>query len=360
MARDREDEFWQVALEDKGAHGNFISVDSDSEGNESSHVHTEIKEHFESIARVTTYKIPWKDVNEEENSTLSSISLKLSPLPDSDGIWSPLGAQAWHASSLLVAYTLQSTILKPINDKGTRLHKKSLLARHIDSWFAEPHTEERFRALELGSGAVGLAGIVMGLILSRCFSSMGIDKYGSSWITNRPQVILTDNEANVVKHLQQNVHNTLSWLAKDTMNVPLLSFLPDLEVQHLDWNLYQTSELAKQTQKLQLVFGSELVYTGETAKACINIVLEVLGANPDALVFILQVTDRDGWSNVFLPSLYKKPFLQVLEESMENSDLHELAGTIIPPGGTLDRFAFGGCYIFHKDGRVASNLISIS
>jgi hypothetical protein len=90
------------------------------------------------------------------------------------------------------------------------------------------------------------------------------------------------------------------------------------------------------------------VYTHDTARACSKIVLALLRDNPDALVFILQVTDRDGWSNVFLPSIRRNDDLVVIEESIQNSDLHDLAASLIPQGGVLDRFAFGACYIFNK------------
>lgn len=353
MGRDDEDEFWQVAFENEGPSCGGFMEDPDLGDDEA--WNSDNKGHVEKIARAITYKIPWRSIRDEDSTV---ISLKLSPLPDADGIWSPLGAQAWHASSLFVAYALQSTILKSKRAIATPEREESLLSRHIESWFAEPNRgEQSFTALELGSGAVGLAGIVMGLILAY-YSSSTDAKNDDSTKQQRnsipPRVILTDNEANVVKHLQFNVDNTLSWLANDNGGVTVPRIIPDLQVQHLDWNHYQDSDLSKQTQSLQLVFGSELVYTGETAKACANIVLELLVANPGALVFILQVTDRDGWTNEFLPTLSRRPDLQVLEETMVNSDLHALAGTIIPPGGTLDRFAFGGCYIFHTEGRVAN------
>ena len=354
MGRDDEDEFWQVAFENDGPSCGGFMGDTDFDDDEA--LNSDNNRHDEDIARAITYNIPWRSIRDEDSTV---IPLKLSPLPDADGIWSPLGAQAWHASSLFVAYALQCTILKAQSDIATPECKGSLLSRHIESWYAEPHREEEsFTALELGSGAVGLAGIVTGLILARYSSSLtdfkncGTPKHQRK--PNPPRVVLTDNEANVVKHLRRNVDNTLSWLANNKEDVPVPPILPDLKVQRLDWNQYQDSDLSKQMKSLQLVFGSELVYTGETAKACANIVLELLGANPDALVFILQVTDRDGWTNEFLPFLSQHPNLQVLEETMVNSDLHELAGTIIPPGGTLDRFAFGGCYIFHTKGRVAN------
>ena len=364
MGGEDEDEFWQVALEqeDKG----FIVGRSDSEDDMT--IHSDDNERFESHhARAITYKIPWKSAATQDGdaaSTTAILPLKLSPLPNADGIWSPLGAQAWHASSLLVAYALQSTILKSKDDDGQQGEHLtiSLLSKHIESWFAAAHHEhETFTALELGRGAVGLAGIVMGLILAQYASSSGDDDNTQDrkhQLHMAPRVILTDNDTKVVKNLQQNVDKTLSGLlANNDSSVPM-PLLPDLQVQHLDWDQYQTSDLLQNTKahSLQLIFGSELVYTGETAKACANIVLELLRANPDALVFILQVTDRDGWTNVFLPTLYQCDHLKAVEETMEHSELHQLAATIIPPGGTLDRFAFGGCYIFHTHGRVASLL----
>ena len=115
--------------------------------------------------------------------------------------------------------------------------------------------------------------------------------------------------------------------------------------QHLDWNDYSSHQ---HTSSLQLVIGSELVYSQETAHACAQVVLSILHQHPDVLVFILQVTDRDGWKNVFLPALRGHADIKVVEEPMEDFSLHQVGSQLIPPGGTLDRFAFGGCFIFSK------------
>lgn len=311
-----EDEFWQLALDHHNSEGAAFSKenqDSDSEEEE--------------LSRAITYNIPWEDP--------SFLSLKLSPLPDRDGIWSPLGAQAWHASSLLVAYLLEHLVPK----KNTQQQEKkpSLLSRHLDAWLADD-AAGHFTALELGSGAVGLSGIVMGLILARRLASSSKPK---------PMMILTDNEPDVLKTLQQNVGRTVDSQPDATTT--------EFRVQHLDWN-DPSSLQNKDNNNLQLVIGSELVYTHETAQACAKVVLSILQQHINVLVFILQVTDRDGWKNVFLPTLREHENVQVLEESVDDFDLHQVAGQLIPAGGTLDRFAFGGCYVFYKAGSVAKGI----
>ena len=301
---DDEDEFWQLALHPNEKEA--FRAESDSDGEETS--------------RSITYNVPWKG---------GIFPLKLSPLPDRDGIWSPLGAQAWHASSLLVAYLLQHLNIEEEkgNDASNEEKPRSLLSQHLDSWLADSPKQSSFTALELGSGAVGLAGIVLGLLLGE-------------HLQRPPTVILTDNEPNVLRNLQKNVHQTLDhWKEKEID-------LPNFRVEHLDWNDYSSHQ---HTSSLQLVIGSELVYTQETtAHACAQVVLSILHQHPDVLVFILQVTDRDGWKNVFLPALRGHADIKVVEEPMEDFSLHQVGSQLIPPGGTLDRFAFGGCFIFSK------------
>lgn len=425
-SKNEEDEFWQVALNSGCETRRYFaqSIDRDEDDCEDDDEHSEdggLKTAAESNgdddgewlqiirgARSITYQIPWRkpadftDGN-EENDTLvvptfmATIPLQLSPLPDTDGIWSPLGAQAWHASSLLVAYMLQHTILLPPDGTTPTVARdrqdqqqhhsmetetgKSLFSKHLDRYFFQDGVRKekaRFTALELGSGALGLAGIVLGLILGEydarssrhcttTTASTSSSTDGSASATNHPKpptIILSDNEPDVLTNLKQNVHTTVSWLERERTSLPI-SMIPNFQVTHLDWG-DPTDSLLLFGQPIHLVIGSELVYTHETAKACATAVTAILQANPeDALVFILQVTDRDGWTNIFLPTLrnYRNnnydnhndlPMLQVVEVPMHNSDLHELAGAIVPPGGTLDRFAFGGCYIFHRNSSLAA------
>ena len=345
-----EDEFWQVVMESEDPSRTSLLRLADSQDPElGSSVDVDddcSAEEFQPEFRFITYRIPWRNSNLNAcSANVDDLHLKLSPLPDSDGVWSPLGAQAWYASALLVAYVLQSTVRQNPQDTDT----ETVLSRSIKSWFADANNQNAsFRALELGSGAVGLAGIVMGFVLA------------DHATLKPPLVILTDNETNVLQNLKHNVNRAEKlWQAeaikkhKANHRPPAQTpSFPEFSVQNLEWNSNLSSELYQGDHKLQLIFGSELVYTGETAEACAKIVLDLLQANPDALVFILQVTDRDGWTNVFLPMLRQKHHLQMIEESIDDSDLHELAETVVPAGGTLDRFAFGGCYVFQSAGRI--------
>jgi hypothetical protein len=108
---------------------------------------------------------------------------------------------------------------------------------------------------------------------------------------------------------------------------------------------------------LQLVIGSELVYTTETARACANSVAFLLERYPRLLVVIIQVIHRDGWSNVFLPLLREHDASSnttttrniVIHEECIPVDCDTMARGMIPAGGTLDRFDFGACYIYNSD-----------
>jgi Lysine methyltransferase len=328
------DEFWQVAMCHRDT-ARAIEFDSEGDSDDS----------HPSATFSMTYVVPWRKTQRDD--ARSNITLQLSPLRDHEGIWSPLGAQAWHASSLLVAYLSQSTIL----DDG--YHPRTLLSKHLDSWSPDPANVAAFVALELGSGAVGLVGLVLGLVLGDCLSR---GKFEDKSNTPVPCVMLTDNEPSVLKNLQENVTRTLEGWRRSSEEFGGRR-LPECHVEHLHWDDKLPEIL--EAQSLQLVVGSELVYTQDTAQACAKVVLAILDQHPDALVFILQVTDRDGWTNVFLPTLQEKDNVQMISEveAIQDSDLHQLAATMIPPGGTLDRFAYSGVYVWNKSGRVAAALL---
>lgn len=350
-----EDEFWQIALLSERKYLNLSEDGSDDDGDSTlddalsrGDTFSDRDTALHSLSRSSTYRIPWN------KCSTHCVELDLSPLPDNGGIWSPLGAEAWFASSLLVAYMLQQTILKD----GTK-NQSTILSTFLESEFDKFSTASRcteFTSLELGSGAVGLAGIVLGLILAeldRNDKGENINQEEMTQYRNRiPRIILTDNEPDVVQHLDSNVSNAMTKLRSNS-TVPL----PNISVQSLDWADYDNAMLLNRGT-LQLVIGSELVYTNGTAQACANVVLALLEQNQDILIFIVQVTDRDGWSNVFISTLLKHEQLHVIQEPIRNLDLYDLASSIILPGGTLDRFAFGACYIFNKSSEMASKLAS--
>jgi predicted nicotinamide N-methyase len=287
-----QDEFWKVALA-SGERDVFIENDSsDDEG-----------DFNDAGNRVSSYELILPE---------RKVSLKLCPLPLTNGIWSHLGGNAWYGSALLAAM-----LLKP--DSRIQKHLDRVPARNVS-------------CLELGSGAVGLSSLALGLMLSQ---RQGMHR-----------VCLTDNEAPVLNQLKSNVEMNVASIQSEHHNISL----PNFSVQMLDWNEDYSSDAF---EELHLVVGSELVYTKETAEACASVVRSLLREHPDLLILIIQVTDRDGWNSIFLPTL-RLDSSTVVEETSTDASLHETASLMIRHGGTLDRFDFGACYISRK-----SNVTSI-
>jgi predicted nicotinamide N-methyase len=286
MSQDNEqDEFWKVALY-SGEQDVFIQSDSDDEGD----------------CNVAGNKVSSYELILPERK----VTLKLSPLPLTDGIWSPLGANAWYASGLLAAMLLQPA---------------SRIQKHLDMV-----TDQNISCLELGSGAVGLSAMALGLMLSR---RQGMHR-----------VCLTDNVAHVLNQLKDNVETNVARIQSEHHQI----LLPNFSVQMLDWNEGYSSDAFEQ---LHLVVGSELVYTKETAEACASVVRSLLREHPDILILIVQISDRDGWSNLFLPTL-RLDSNTLVEETPTDASLHETASQMIQQGGALDRSDFGACYISRK------------
>jgi Lysine methyltransferase len=238
----------------------------------------------------------------------NGVTLRLSGLPT--GIASPLGAQAWYGSALLSA-----VLIDPRSDD-----LREALA-------------DAGAALELGSGAVGLSGLVLACVLAQRQhrrTSPGVPS----------KLFLTDHDEQVLRQLQKNVTRARGQLSQEHPDATLV----DITVCRLDWNVVAAIPPDVRDADIRLVVGSELVYTARNAKACAEMILALLDANPRALVVIVQVTDRDGWSAVFLPTLLESNCVIVKTEPIDPS-WHELASSMIPLGGTTDRFDFGVCYI---------------
>lgn len=287
-ASEDEDEFWRLALEDYRDRPSFGARDVSHDAAEPSDV-----EGFQSAHRLKTYSLP------------SGIELTVSSLAESEGVMSPLGAQAWHASSLLAAYFI--------------LHNDTLFNK------SSAKEDHHMRCLELGSGAVGLSGMALATVLSEMYP--------------HASVLMTDleSEIGVLENLQENVKRNRSLYP----NV-------DVKVEAVDWNDYIEVETIPESplQPLDLVVGSELVYTEETAIACAGIVAHLLRSNPNLLVLIIQVTDRPGFETHFLPILQQD--FDVRVEQPLDSDLHAAASGMVQLGGTLDRFAYGACWISNR------------
>jgi hypothetical protein len=264
----------------------------------------------------------------------SSLTLRLSGL--SAGISSPLGAQAWYGAALL-----SSLLLTPTTSE---------LAEALASLQDSPSST----ALELGSGAVGLSGLTLACILAHRGNNRRGEHNGDSSsndpglddepVLSTARVVLTDNDPLVLQQLQVNVQSTKQHFSE---NYPEL-VLPEVKVLPLDWNdagaISAVVATGAAKQAVRLVVGSELVYTADNARACADAISTILRDNPQVLVVIVQVTDREGWNNVFLPALYEEEGVRIRTD-VADAHLHDLASKLIPIGGTTDRFDFGVCYI---------------
>lgn len=179
-------------------------------------------------------------------------------------------------------------------------------------------------ALELGSGAVGIAGLCMTWRLKQ--------KNGGFH-----QVIMSDNEDVLLRQLNENVSNNLHILDRGNEATTV-----DCRVVLIDWDK-STDWDSVLGGRLDIIFGSELVYTPENAAACRDCILALTQLFPHALVCICQIVDREGWGNIFLPGL-RHAGLFVVEEAVD-VDCDGAANLMMKRGGSLDRFDFGICYI---------------
>jgi hypothetical protein len=315
-----DDEFWQVALEGSGVENNIFVGEHDASEEEDD----DAGEPCRSTEIVHRLEFP----------DYPSLSLRLRSLPLSQCIRSPLGAQAWYGSALLTALLLSDATA------GARIHQ------HLESFSS---SEQCVSALELGSGAVGLSSLALGWMLKH-------RPKGRSCQKQDDRIVLTDNDNHVLQQLRENIKFNIERIEPQSV-----STMPKYQVEHLDWNdgynrkaLFRNSSLhthGNETEpsfpsaSLQLVVGSELVYTTETARACAHVVRSILDQNPNVLIAIVQVADRDGWDDIFLPTLRQAEGVCVEDMFLVDAVLHERASRLIRHGGTMDRFGFALCYI---------------
>jgi Lysine methyltransferase len=303
----RMEEFWHIALAKDGG----IRESSDDDDSSSSIHDDDIPNKnggndLDPVAvttRARSYRLPLTTAPFPNGVTLRLVGL-------STGIASPLGAQAWYGSALLSA-----ALIDPRSDD-----------------LREALADAR-AALELGSGAVGLCGLALACVLAK-----HQHRRLSPGVPSR--LFLTDHDEQVLRQLQANVTRAARQLTQEYPD----AMLADVSVCRLDWNDVAAIPPDAHDADIRLVVGSELVYTAHNAKACAEMILALLDANPRALVVIVQVTDREGWSAAFLPTLLESNHVIVKTEPIDPS-WHELASSMIPLGGTTDRFDFGVCCI---------------
>ncbi|OEU17456.1 hypothetical protein FRACYDRAFT_237874 [Fragilariopsis cylindrus CCMP1102] len=273
-----EDPFWEIALD----HNKY-----ESRGRQ-----VYCFDHDDTVplqGKITKYQLP-----------NSSVSLELAPIATEDGIWAPVGADAWYASALLTVLIMREVSLRKedTDEDADRIFSRRIVATSSN------RNSNNIRVLELGSGAVGLSGIAFAAALAQQETRF------PCWT-----VTLTDNDKTLLKQLEKNVLSNMS-------------------------NIIPSSDV---------VIGSELAYTEETANALVKIILKLLLRNPNVQILIVQVTDRYGWSEIVIPVLesQKKNHIKI-EKIPLTCDVHEQASKMIQMGGVGgvgDRFAFGAVCI---------------
>lgn len=318
------DDFWQVALmprdnEDMLPDWKLYGVDEDDD---------------DVVAKPFRYILPTRNLQSQS----AKIDLVLYPLPAMDGVWSPVGADAWYASALLSSLLmLQVQDDTPKPQITERKLSQNPLSSILLKW--SNHPRQRPIVLELGSGAVGLSGLVCAHALQEEHYRVAAPKDdlvpNISW-----KVIMTDNDTEVLDQLRKNVDCHRGLFQRDIVS---------LHVEYLDWGNEKGQEciLDTEQEEVSLVIGSELVYTRETAQACLRLLLELLERYPRVHIWIVQVTDRFGWQEIVLPAL-EATGTTAVDQMPLPSDIHDKARTMIPIGGTLDRHAYGNYWIRNK------------
>lgn len=318
-----EDPFWEIALNYDGGgkvdhrlEHSWIDSDSDEEDEPAGG------------GKAKTYRLP-----------NSSISLQLAPLASDDGVWSPVGDHAWYSSALLTCLILQGTsTTNTVGDgaEGANGNERSLFG-DLTGGVTLDHCgiDKNIRILELGSGAIGLPGISFASLLSRQKERF------PSWT-----VTLTDNDRSLLRQLKANVRcniasNQIALPSNDDESLEN----GGIHVKFLDWDIERKDNDDDDTKSNQLlsadiVVGSELCYTRETADVLLKVLLALLDRNPAVKIWIVQVTDRYGWKEIVIPALESEPKITI-ETIPLTYEIHEVASTMIPMGGALDRYAFG-------------------
>lgn len=310
------DAFWEIALM-QHSEGAFIEEDNDDEEDDDDEAAANDNNGHGGSARgagkVSSYRLP-----------NTSITLKLARLPPEDGVWSPVGADAWYASALLSALLLKEAVSASIStpDSSAPNNQQSGI-------FPKAHDKSNpLRILELGSGAKALSGFAAAATLSKLSTRF------PSWT-----VTLTDNQEDVLRQLKHNVvANQATIIATENCQKQ------HIHVEYLDWGMDVNLDQQVCILDAHVVIGSELAYTAETATALAKILSTLLKRNPDVTIWIVQVTDRHGWSEIVLPTLESLRNV-VVEPIPLTRDIHGMASELIPMGEALNRESFGAVQI---------------
>ena len=340
---EENDDFWTIALQHDDGERTEDLADEDDEDDDGAH----------DLAKPTIYRIPSmmmnnNDDDDDDDENGEFTTLRLCPLPSTEGVWSPVGADAWYASALLASLFLSHNVRHPFSNIFSASSSCNLMngATAGDC----PRT-----IIELGSGAVGLSGFVCALALEAYHhhhyhkQQSNHNNTGKNGVVAVPaptwKVLLTDNDAPVLRQLERNLQANHAVLTSRTMrNV-------HIEVVAWDWKEDSPAHEALQpnnNNNVVLVVGSELVYTEETAKACVHLLIRLLQQYPDVEIWIVQVVDRYGWWDIVVPTLHQQNDDICVDSIPLTPEIHNRAMRMVPMGGALDRHAYGAFCIYNK------------
>lgn len=350
-----DDDFWNIALHNHDTERIDRDDDDDPYGSNDESTSTVVRLHNNerNIAMYVLNIPPYGCIH------LNLLPLSTIPVDNNDGnVMIPLGAEAWYGSALLAAMfmdivgsnmcTDDSTMTN--NSDGTTSILQTFLSSHVQ------RGSDNVNILELGSGAVGLAGVVAGLSVTGYLHQQLRIGTGHGFHHGRTsntecRVTLTDSEPPVLQQLEYNINNTTQQLSSQYSNQ---FAVPEFVVRHLDWenvNEFQYSHASSGDNRhaLHLVIGSELVYNVQTARSCAETVLQLLQINPYVLVMIVNNMNRDGWETSFLSTIYQTRGIRYELEALNRQVLHYMAANLVRPGGTLNPFSdFCACYIWKE------------
>ena len=256
------------------------------------------------------------------NRTSITFNLHGLPLIHDDGTQTGVGATAWYGSAVLSSMLLLGCEQMHQDLCMSKISKQQRRTRGIN-------------VLELGSGAIGLAGMTMAWILAQQqqkqqqhIQNIGCsdedeqgeekleeDSFHSSngstnSISSTNKVFLTDCDEEVLEQLQINASEVTEQLQqhfgfsslKEKDNNNNYNNIPKLHATTLDWEEHDQVQAVLMENKIDVVVGAELAYTSNNCLALQ--VSKILRLNPHAVVWILQ-KPRSGWFQVLQMELKK-------------------------------------------------------
>lgn len=330
------DEFWEIQLDNNRFHTCSLSSASDCDDRVDSDSFNEVSGSADidggiegktapTSSSKLVYSLPWEAGG---NANAGCVTLKLHSLPTWADSFSPLGADPWYGSALLASLFLC--------DCRTDIGSINSVQQHIRSFTRKVP----LRVIELGSGAVGLSAFAAALFILRhradCESLLeGIID----------EVVLSDNDPEVLEQLKNNTKVASAAFDERATVESLKNRVPNMRVHTLDWG-DDSHEI--DLAPFHLAIGAELVYTLSTAVACVKVVEKLLFCNRDILIVIVQVGNREGWRDTFLPKLEAIGAFVVTEELP--IEIHQQATKYVEQGGTLNALKdFEVCFISRID-----------